>query len=45
VLLVVDGRLVKSKKVEAGMRALLREGINVEIDGGEPPAVVRIIEF
>ena len=44
VLLVVNRRLVKSKKVEAGLRILLAEGVDVEIDGGDPPTVIRALE-
>jgi len=41
VLLVVEGRLVKSARVDRALRPSLAKGIEVEIEG-EPPKVVRL---
>lgn len=42
VLLVVEGRLVKSTPVDRALRPLLREGVSVEASHDDPPRVLRL---
>ncbi len=43
VLLIAEGRLVKSAKVASALRGRLGEKVHVEIDEDDPPKVVRIV--